>query len=310
MNQRLLAHGATLGAPPDDWNLKGQNWGLPPYNPLALREAAFRPFIEVVRANLGHGGALRIDHVMGLERLFWIPPGFGPADGGYVRYPVDALFGILALESRRQKSLVIGEDLGTVSEGFRRRMRRAAVLSYRLLYFSRDGRGRYLAPRAYPRAAAVAANTHDVATLAGFWRGRDLDVRTALDLFPSEDAKRAAYEQRAADRRALLRALEREGLLTTAATPEGELSFETVRAIFRFLARTPCRLLLVDLADALGEVEQINVPGTVDEHPNWRRRLTVDIERLARDPRVIALAAAIREERGGVASRRDKAGAS
>jgi 4-alpha-glucanotransferase len=311
MNQRLLAQGATLGAPPDDWNLKGQNWGLPPYSPMALREAAFRPFIEVVRANLAHGGALRIDHVMGLERLFWIPAGFGPADGGYVRYPVDELFGILALESRRQKLLVIGEDLGTVSDGFRKRMRRAAVLSYRLLYFSRDARGRFLAPRAYPRAAAVAANTHDVAPLAGYWRGRDLDVRAALDLFPSDATKRAAYEQRAADRRALIRALEREGLVATgAATPDGDITVETVRAIFRFLARTPSRLLLVDVADVLAEIEQINVPGTVGEHPNWRRRLTLDVDALARDPRLIGLAAAIREERGGVADRRGRAGPS
>jgi 4-alpha-glucanotransferase len=305
--QDLLAHGATIGAPPDDWNLKGQNWGMPPYNPIALREAAFRPFIEVLRANMAHGGALRVDHVMALERLFWIPAGASPADGAYVSYPVDELIGILALESQRQKCLVIGEDLGTVPEGFRERMRRSAMLSYRLLYFAQDEQGRFLPPRRYPAAAAVAANTHDIATLAGYWSGRDLDLRASLDLFPSEEMKTQAYERRTRDRAALLSALRREGLLSADYDPTGtELTPVLVRAIILFLARTPSRLLLVDLADVLGELEQVNVPGTVDEHPNWRRRLPVELEALERDSRLVDLAAAIGAARGAGGEARDR----
>ena len=298
-NQAQLAQGITIGAPPDDLNLKGQNWGLPAYSPTALRAAAYRPFIEVMRANMAHGGALRIDHVMGLERLFWIPAGSAPLDGAYVRYPVDDLFGIVALESQRQKCLVIGEDLGTVPDGFRERMRLSAMLSYRLLYFAHDRRGEFLPPGRYPPAAAVAANTHDVAPLAGYWRGRDLDVRAELGLFPSEEMKTAAHERRARERVALVSALKRAGLLPVDhADDQAALTDALVQAVFRFLARTSARLLLVDLADALGEVEQVNVPGTVGEQPNWRRKALADLETLADDARLTALAAAIGAERG------------
>lgn len=299
-NQAQLADGVTLGAPPDDWNQRGQNWGLPPYNPLALRRAGLRPFIAVVRANMMHGGALRVDHAMGLERMYWIPEGGGPEDGGYVRYPVDELFGILALESRRQKCVVIGEDLGTLPVGFQERMRAAAVLSYRLLYFSQDSGGHFVAPRHYPASAAVAVGTHDLATLAGFWRGRDLEIRTQLGLYPSTASKAAAFEKRARERMALIHALKQEGLLPPSFPEQpGELTFDLVTALYRFLARTPSRLLLLHLEDVIGEVEQVNIPGTITEHPNWRRKILLDLEELQRDPRLTALAVAISEERQG-----------
>ncbi len=297
-HQSLLAQGVRLGAPPDEWNQRGQDWGLPPYNPLALRGVAYRPFTAVIRANMNHAGALRMDHVMGLERMYWIPQGAGPRDGGYVRYPVDDLIGVLALESRRQRCLVIGEDLGTLPESFQARMRASAMLSYRLLYFGQDEAGAFLAPRRYPAPAAVAVGTHDLATLAGFWRGRDLEVRSELGLYPSQAARSAAFERRARERRELIRALKREGLLSPGFPQDaGELSFDLVMAVYRFLARTPARLLLLSPEDVFGEENQINMPGTVSEHPNWRRRMLLELERLERDPRMVAIAAAIGEER-------------
>jgi len=297
-NQSLLAQGARLGAPPDDWNQKGQNWGLPPYNPLALTAAAYRPFVAVIRANMQHGGALRIDHAMGLERMYWIPAGADPHEGGYVRYPVDDLIGILALESQRQKCLVIAEDLGTLPRGFHERMRTAAMLSYRLLYFARDAKGGFLAPRRYPAPAAVAVATHDLATLAGYWHGRDLEARARLGLYPCEAAQKAAVAQRARDRRELIRALKREGLLRPDHAEDGSaFSLDLALAVYRFLARTPARLLLLSPADIFGDEDQVNMPGTVSEYPNWRATLSVELERLERNPRLRAVATAIGEER-------------
>lgn len=297
-NSGLFAQGVTLGAPPDDWNLKGQNWGLPPYSPLALRQAGYRPFIDVIRANMRHAGALRLDHAMWLERMYWIPEGMGAHDGGYVRYPIDDLMGILALESHRQRCIVIAEDLGTVPEGFRERLRKAEMLSYRLLYFSQSEKGEFQPSDSYIASAAVAANTHDLATLAGFWNERDLQVRGELGLYPSDKAKEEAHRQRARERHALISRLKREGVLSET-FPENveEFSFELATAVYRFLARTPSRLLLVSLEDVFGEVEQANLPGTTSEHPNWKRKTHVELEQFAEDPRMIAIAAAINGER-------------
>src|SRR4029078_4274255 len=176
-NQEVYAVGASVGAPPDEVNLKGQNWGLPPLRPEALKAARYEPYIETLRANMRHSGALRIDHVMGLYRLYWIPPGASAAHGAYVCYPFDDLLTILALESHRNACMVIGEDLGTVPDEVRSGLSRARVLSYRLLYFERTADGHYQRAGEYPRDALVAVSTHDLATLRGFWEGHDLEVR-------------------------------------------------------------------------------------------------------------------------------------
>lgn len=297
-NQRMLAPGTSLGAPPDPWNLNGQNWGLPPYNPRALKEAAYQPFIAVMRANMEHGGALRIDHFLGLERMYWIADGHSPQDGGYVRYPFDDLIGIIALESERHKCVVIGEDLGTVPPGLQQRMRAAAILSYRLLYFSQDAEGAFLEPSEYPALSAVAVATHDLATLRGYWTGRDVAQRAKLGLYPFESQETEAVTERAAARKALLRALKAADLLPSRVPDEStEWSFDLVQAVHRFLARTPARLLLVQLEDILGEEDQMNMPGTVDEYPNWRRKLTSAVETLGKDPRLESIATALRSER-------------
>ena len=295
-NQQLFAQGATLGAPPDLWNQLGQNWGLPPYVPLAMQADSYRQWSGVLRAIMAYGGALRIDHAIGLERMFWIPEGAGPADGGYVRYPVDDLFAVIALESVCQKSLVIGEDLGTLPDGFHKRMQSNGVLSYRLLYFERDKRGEFVRPARYPALATVAVTTHDLATFEGYWQAHDLDVRDALAQFPSEPVKADSYAGREADRQALLRALVREGLLPAETDEKTAFGAALLEAAYRYIARTPSLLMLLSIEDVVGEIDQANLPGTVDQHPNWQRKMQRDLTALKDD--LARLAKAIARERG------------
>jgi 4-alpha-glucanotransferase len=296
-NPALFAEGATLGAPPDLWNQLGQNWGLPPYVPLALRTDAFSQLSGVIRAIMARGGALRIDHAIGLERMFWIPEGMGPSDGGYVRYPVDEMFAIIALESVREKSLIVGEDLGTLPEGFHKRMQAAAMLSYRLLYFEQDKRGEFATPPRYPALATVAVTTHDLATLPGYWLARDLHVREELAQFPSDDVKNASFKLREKDRRAMVRALKREGLLPQSVGDDSDLTDEIMTAVYRFIARTPSLLMLLSLEDVAGEKDQANLPGTVDQHPNWQRKLSLSLEDMRTNERLRTLARVVEAER-------------
>lgn len=307
-NQDLYALAAGIGAPPDDFNLSGQNWSLPPMRPEALRAAAYEPFIATLRANMRHAGALRIDHVMGLARLFWIPPGGRPSDGTYVSYPFEDLLGILALESHRCRCLVIGEDLGTVPDAVRAALARTGVLSYRLLYFERGATGDFRPSTEYPAGALVAASTHDLPTLAGYWEGSDLRLRRDLGLFPSEEAHQAQVVARAQDRARLAVALEREELLPHGASANPErlpaITSELVLAIHEFLARTPARVMVVQIEDLLGVREQMNLPGTTGEHPNWRRKLPLTLERIADDPRLAVLAQTLARVRGRPAASR------
>jgi 4-alpha-glucanotransferase len=281
-NPGVSLRGVSAGAPPDWFNPNGQNWVLAPLSPVGLRESAYGVFAAALRHNMRHAGAVRIDHVMGLKRLFWIPEGGSPADGAYVRYPFGDLVHIIALESERHRCLVIGEDLGTVPRGFRPAMQRAGLLSCRVLYFERARDGAFLAPAAYPRRALVSVSTHDLPTLRGYWTCRDVRWREMLRRFPDEDALRQARSERERDRVLLLRALASAGLLPCGIDPEAppdEASDELVAAVHRYLAKTPGCLLMVQLEDALGEEEQPNLPGT-DEHPNWRRKVRVNLEDL------------------------------
>jgi (1->4)-alpha-D-glucan 1-alpha-D-glucosylmutase len=291
---------ATLGAPPDEINLRGQNWGLPPLHPERLRAAAYAPFIATLRANMRHAGAVRIDHILGLARQFWIPRGADATAGAYVHFPFDELLGILALESHRNHCVVIGEDLGTVPDEVRRGLAKNGVLSYRLLYFERDDAGDYRAPAEYPADALVAATTHDLPTLAGYWTGRDLEVRHSLNLYPSDEVREAQAAARALDRRRLARALQSEGLHALAGSTgplPKELTSEVARAVQLYLARCPARLLVVQIEDVLGELDQPNLPGTTEEHPNWKRKLPLELERMPADPRFLALTEALRGAR-------------
>jgi len=301
-NQHLYAVRASVGAPPDDFNLKGQDWGLPPLMPGRLRAAGYAPFIATLRANMHHSGALRVDHVMGLARLFWVPEGGTPADGAYVHYPFADLLGILALESHRNRCVVIGEDLGTVPDEVRAALGAAGVLSYRLLYFERQPAGEFKVPAEYPEQALVAASTHDLPTLAGWWAGTDLTARAELGLFPSAEARDGQVVARAQDRARLLLALERETLLPAGATVNPvslpEMTPEFARSIAVYLARTPARVMVVQLEDVLGVREQANLPGSIEEHPNWRRKLPLALERWADDDRFVELTRAAARLRG------------
>lgn len=287
--QDLYAQGAGAGCPPDDFNLHGQDWGLLPMLPEQSRRGAHASFGATLRACMAHAGALRVDHVMGLARLFWVPYGELPDAGAYVAYPFEELMGILALESCRNRCLVIGEDLGTVPDEVRLAMETGGLLSYRVLYFSHSQDGEFLAPGEFAREALVTSTTHDLATFAGYWEGRDLEQRRALHLFPSEALCARQFEERELDRARLLSALRREGLLGAegSAAPSGAALAMDVQ---QYLARTPARVLSVQLEDVFGCLDQVNLPGTVGEYANWRRKLPVPLERWEADGRIAELA--------------------
>ncbi|MDX1606704.1 MAG: 4-alpha-glucanotransferase, partial [Candidatus Competibacterales bacterium] len=291
------AVGARIGCPPDDFSPTGQDWGLPPPNPERLHESAYAPFVATLRANLRHAGVLRIDHAMALQRLFWIPPGSTPLVGAYVGYPLDDLIGILALESQRNRCLIVGEALGTVTDEIRTALAEASVFSYRVMYFERDwdGDGHFLRPEEYPSDSLVTGATHDLPTLAGFWAERDIDWRERLDLFAHPEQAAEQRAGRAEDRQRLLETLRRCGLCPADAHPEGPFTPDLALALQRYLARSAARLMMVQAEDVFGQIEQVNLPGTIDAHPNWRRKLTVSLEDWPQDPQWQALAAALRE---------------
>ncbi len=296
-DQELVVPDMAIGAPPDALSRAGQNWGLAPVNPLALRRRGFAPVIAALRANMRHAGVLRIDHVMSLQRLYWIPSGCPATSGAYVNYPFRDLLRVVALESRRQRCAIIGEDLGTVPEGFRETMQRASVLSYRVFVFERHGDGGFIAPGDYPPLAAASAATHDLATLKGFWLGRDIEWRRRLGLYPDAAAEATEAGERRRDRHKLLDALGGEGLLASERFGEflpqdGEPAYSEAlgEAIHAYLARARARLMLVQIEDVAGEAEQANLPGTTEAHPNWRRRLSVRLEDLLAGPEMARVA--------------------
>ncbi len=305
-DQSCFAVDASVGAPPDEFNPNGQGWGLPPLRPDRLRQQHYRFFIDTLRSNMRACSALRIDHVMGLMRLFWIPSGRSARDGTYVHYALDEMLAIVALESQRNQCLVIGEDLGTVADEMRLALAASDVLSYRLLYFERSTGGDFKPAGAYPAAALAAVGTHDLATLAGWWSGHDLQLRQQLGLYPDQ----AVFEQQLVDRSSarmrLLLALRHGGLLDAAqlaqAAGQGTPSDHTRQAVHAFLAGAASALMMVQIEDALGVLDQVNMPSTVNEHPNWRRKLPLELDQLALHEPMAALArtlCAIRPRQAG-----------
>ena len=266
-----LLSGASVGAPPDLINALGQSWGLTTFSPRALELHAYMPFIEMLRAQLRHVGGLRIDHVIGMNRLWLVPEGAEATQGAYLRYPLDNLFRLTALESWRRRAVIIGEDMGTVPEGFRDRLAAAGILGMRALWFERDW-GLFVEPARWPATAVAMTSTHDLPTVAGWWQARDIEWRARLQLFgphANEADERAA---RAEDRIKLWAAFHYSGVAHGEVPPADEPG-PAVDAACRFVASTPAPLALLPLEDVLGMVEQPNIPGTVDQHPNWRRRL-------------------------------------
>jgi (1->4)-alpha-D-glucan 1-alpha-D-glucosylmutase len=293
----LYALGASIGAPPDEFNPNGQGWGLPPMRPDSMRAERHAFFVQALRACMRYAGAVRIDHVMALMRLYWIAPGRSVADGAYVHYPMEELLAIVALESERNQCMVIGEDLGTVADEARVALARCAVLSYRLLYFERDADGGFKPPGDYPREALAAISTHDLATLAGWWSGHDLALRLALGLFTNARIHEAQRAARAQDRVRLLLALQQAALLAqdvpVDALAAAPLTPELAEAVHAYVATTPSRVTMVQLEDVQGVVDQANLPGTTDEHPNWRRKLPLPLEAQHTDARARSLASVL-----------------
>lgn len=290
-----FARGASVGAPPDPFSANGQIWHLPPPNPLTMADSGYAGFAGLLAANMRQAGALRIDHVMGLTRLFWVPDGGSGADGAYVAYPLDDLLGQAALESARAGCAVVGEDLGTVPDGFRERLAQAGVLSYRVLWFERDGIA-FRAPAAYPAQSVACVATHDLATLIGWWSGADIAERATLGQIPAQTVA-AAQAEREQEKVALVEALMREGLLRTRPDPAAPLSPDAAAAVHRYVARTPAELVLAQADDVGGEPDGVNLPGTDRERPNWRRRITVPASGLFTTPLAGAILAGLRDER-------------
>ena len=282
--------GFHIGAPPDAWNDSGQDWGLAAYNPASLSLGDNPAMRRILRALMRHAAALRIDHVLGFSRLFLVPAGGLPRDGVYLRQPTKALCDLLGAESEAHRCVVIGEDLGAVPEGFATLLAAHNILSCRLLMFARDG-SRFLAPEEYLPKALVSFGTHDLPPLLGYWAGVDIDSRARLRVDHDEAGTRNALEARAADRTALLAALGAAGF-SSQDVPAG-----LVVAVHGFLARSRCQLFAVQMEYLALERNQPNLPGSGDQCPNWRRKLSRDLESIFDDPRSAALFAAIRRER-------------
>jgi 4-alpha-glucanotransferase len=267
-----LIAGVNVGAPPDVWNAAGQDWGVATFSPAALRSSGYAPFIATLRAALASAGGVRIDHAMGLRRLWLVPRGASAADGAYLAYPFDDLIRLLALESHRAHAVIVPEDLGTVPEGFREALQARGMMGMQVLWFERTQSGGFRSPRRWSRHAAALTTTHDLPTVAGWWRGGDIDWAWRLGRDAEHATKDAALAARAADRRRLWRAAEAAGAASGPAPPPDQPD-AAVDAAIGLVARTPDQVALVAAEDIAGLAEQPNLPGTIDEHPNWRRRL-------------------------------------
>jgi len=288
--RRFFIEGCRVGSPPDDFAPGGQDWSFPPPNSEAHREDGYRLFIETIRRNARHGGALRIDHVMRLWRLFWIPDGMPPSAGTYVNERWEDLVRILALESNRGRFLVVGEDLGTVPDGLRQAMERFRLLSYRLFYFEKNPDGTPRRCADYPRMALVSSTTHDLPTLAGFWAGRDIEVRRQAGILRDTALYEQQKQQRTEEKRRMIEALIRDGFLPAGFPREAaewtELTGELHNAVIGYLMMTPAMLMLLNQEDLTKETEQQNLPGTTWEYPNWRRKMLYSVEELRSSARV------------------------
>lgn len=289
-----LLRGLNVGAPPDLINGDGQDWGLTALSPFALAADGYAPFIATLRAAMRHAGGVRIDHVLGLARLWLVPQGAGATHGAYLRYPIEDLLRLIALESHRQQAIVIGEDLGTVPPGFRSTLRDAGLMGMNVLWFERDKRGRFIAPDKWPKQRLALTSTHDLPTVAGWWRGRDSDWQDKLKGRPT-DAESPDRRRRDKDRGRLWRAFQ-DADCVAGPQPAATEPAPAVDAAVAFIAKTSCQLAILPLEDLLGCEEQPNIPGTIDEHPNWRRRLP-DMTRSLDEPPVAARLAMLQRVR-------------
>jgi 4-alpha-glucanotransferase len=288
--QHFFVEGVTVGAPPDDFALEGQNWGFHPPHGENYRKDGYSLFSKEISRNCQAGGALRIDHVMRFFRLFWIIAGQPAKKGTYVEYNYHDLLNILALESQLSKTLIIGEDLGTVPPQARQALAHFGIFSYRLFYFERDEQGGFKDGGSYPQLALASVGTHDLPTLAGFWKGEDLYLRKNLELFPSESQFEAAWQNRKQEKNKIVERLVISGFLSEhlASNPEiyAELTEDLHNAIIGFILSTSAKLVLLSQEDLFRDGRQQNVPGTVSEYPNWSTKMSYSLEELRQNPEV------------------------
>jgi 4-alpha-glucanotransferase len=285
-NETLL--GLSIGAPPDLLQRKGQNWGLTAFSPRGLAANGFLTYREMLHAALAHAGGMRIDHAMGLNRLWVIPDGATGAEGAYLGFPETDLIRLIKLESQRNRAIVLAEDLGTVPDGFQDRLREAGIAGMRVLWFERTPDNRYTSPAIWTPRAAAMSSTHDLATLAGWWSGHDLDWRTRLGQLSDPEAAR---EERDTDKTLLWQSLEASG-----ATRHTQ---DFVTAAITHIGGSACELVMLPLEDALALQDQPNLPGTTDEHPNWRRRIAGNAETILDEPATAARLDALKAARSG-----------
>jgi len=292
----LVINGAGIGAPPDALNPKGQDWGLAPLSPVALTEQNLVPLRMELEASMAHAGAVRLDHAMSLTRLFWIPKDKDAREGAYVHYPFYDMIGTVADASHRYSALVIAEALGTVPEGFTDALAEADIHAYRVLFFERRKDGEFIPPQAYPVRALACISTHDMPTIRGWWVGRDIEWRQTVGIYDAADAEEEDRARKTAKQQ-LWDALVTSSLVSSEGSLPEQLDADAVARIHLFAAKTPTRLFGVQIEDALGEVEQANLPGRTDPHPNWRRKISTPLEDLSRNSFFTAVCKAVAEER-------------
>jgi 4-alpha-glucanotransferase len=296
----VYVSGAAVGAPPDAMNTLGQDWGLTPINPVALQQQGYLPLIKALRSNMQYAGALRIDHILGLMRQYWVAPGMKADQGVYITFPFEDILRIIALESRRNDCVVIGEDLGTVPDGFSEIMAAAGLLSYKVLFFERWESGLFKRPELYPAQSMVTVSTHDLPTLTGWWTGRDLHWRQILNLYPSDEMGQQEREARIQDRSLLVAALADLDVIDVTKAPQQSpaiINTELSIAVQKYMAKAHSHIQLIPLEDTLEIVEQVNIPGTIDEHPNWRQKLPVTMTEFWQKDSVKSLAQAMQKAR-------------
>jgi 4-alpha-glucanotransferase len=284
----LLLKGLSLGAPPDAFNEAGQQWGVTSYAPRLLRQDGYRPFLELLRANMAMGGGIRIDHILGLGRLWVVPDGAGASEGGYIDYPLIDLLRLLALESWRHRCVVIGEDLGTVPAALRAILAARGVMGTDVLLFNRDEKGAFVPPSRWRTLAIATTTTHDLPPLAGWRGGTDIDATAAIRQWPEQQTQ-AAHVRRRRDVEQLESVFEAADVADVRHSPEG---FN--KAAIRYVAASAASLMLLPMEDALGLREQPNLPGTVQEHANWRQRLP-PLEDMCQLQQSMSLANALRK---------------
>jgi 4-alpha-glucanotransferase len=299
-NKEVYVAGASIGAPPDGMNPLGQNWGLTPINPVALKKEGYQPLVKALRSNMQYAGALRIDHILGLMRQYWVAPGMEASDGVYISFPFDDILRIIALESQRNRCIVIGEDLGNVPDGFSDTIQNAGLLSFKVMFFERWQSGLFKRPENFPVQSIVTIATHDTATLSGWWHGRDLQWRQQLNLYPNEEAGIADRNARPNERKNLIAALEDLQVIDMSKAPQQQpavMNTQLSIAVQKYLATSPSHIQLIPLEDALELVEQVNIPGTIEQHPNWLQKLPVLLEDFWQTNSVMEIAQTMRVAR-------------